>query len=269
MSSRPFMQFYVSDFIGDTMHLSTEQVGAYLLLISAMWNAGGSLPNDETKLARITRMSVKKWRSVADDVLAFFTLTDAEVTHKRLTSELQKVESKSQSRSIAGAKGARAKSLKNNDGAEAIASGLLKHLPEPEPDIEESTTVVVPKTATQKSAKRPSRLSADWTLPDEWRADALTAGIPPQRVDLDAAKMRDWSVNAAKGAKLDWRAAWRNWCREAADRTGIRGSPMQSQPNLSAAFGQLARNMDAADVSAHHPQPSGIVVLDVPFRPRS
>jgi len=132
-----------------------------------------------------------------------------------------------------------------------------------------STPTTLKENPPKGGQKKASRLPSDWTLPDEWRADALTAGLPPQRIDLEAAKMRDWSVNSAKGAKIDWRAAWRNWCREAADRTGIRGSPMQSQPTLSAAFGQLARNMDAADVSAHHPQPSGIVVLDVPFRPRS
>lgn len=39
------------------------------------------------------------------------------------------------------------------------------------------------------------------------------------------------------------------------------------EPTLSAAFGQLARNMEPQDDATHHPKPSGIVVLDVPFRP--
>jgi uncharacterized protein YdaU (DUF1376 family) len=130
MSERPFMQLYVSDFIGDTLHLSTEQVGAYLLLLMAMWNAGGSLPDDEAKLARIVRMSVKKWRAVAADLLPFFEQVGGAVRHNRLTKELQKSEGKSQSRASAGAEGGRAKALKDKQAALANATPLPQHLPD-------------------------------------------------------------------------------------------------------------------------------------------
>ncbi|WP_083222519.1 DUF1376 domain-containing protein [Ensifer sp. LC163] len=84
MSERPFMQLYVSDFIGDTLHLSTEQIGAYMLLLMAMWNAGGRLPNDDAKLARVVRMSVKKWLAIKDDLLAFFDVAADEITHGKI-----------------------------------------------------------------------------------------------------------------------------------------------------------------------------------------
>lgn len=127
MSERPFMQLYVSDFLGDTLSLSTEQLGAYMLLLMAMWNAKGSLPNDPVKLARIARMSVKKWQAIADDVLAFFNLDGTSIRHNRVTFELQKVERKSELRAAAGAKGGKSKSLKNNDKAEANATDLPPH----------------------------------------------------------------------------------------------------------------------------------------------
>jgi uncharacterized protein YdaU (DUF1376 family) len=130
VSERPFMQLYVSDFIGDTLHLSTEQVGAYLLLLMAMWNAGGSLPDDEAKLARIVRMSIKRWRAVASDLMAFFEVGGGAVRHNRLTKELQKSEGKSQSRASAGAAGGRAKALKEQEARLANASRMPQHLPD-------------------------------------------------------------------------------------------------------------------------------------------
>ncbi len=130
MSERPFMQLYVSDFIGDTLHLSTEQIGAYMLLLMAMWNAGGKLPSDEAKLARVTRMSVKKWKAIADDLLPFFEIVGDEIRHNRLTKELQKSESKSQSRAAAGAAGGAAKALKEQEARLANAKRSSQHLPD-------------------------------------------------------------------------------------------------------------------------------------------
>ncbi|MDX0276728.1 DUF1376 domain-containing protein [Sinorhizobium meliloti] len=130
MSERPFMQLYVSDFIGDTLHVSTEQIGAYMLLLMAMWNAGGRLPNDDAKLARVVRMSVKKWKAIEDDLLGFFDVTDGEIHHNRLTKELQKSERKSQLRADAGAKGGSSKALKDKEARLANASDLPQHSPD-------------------------------------------------------------------------------------------------------------------------------------------
>ena len=130
MSERPFMQLYVSDFIGDTLHLSTEQIGAYMLLLMAMWNAGGKLPSDEAKLARVARLSVKKWKSIADDLMSFFEVDGTEIRHHRLTKELQKSESKSQSRAAAGAAGGNAKALKDKQAHLANAMPEPQHLPD-------------------------------------------------------------------------------------------------------------------------------------------
>jgi len=66
---------------------------------------------------------------------------------------------------------------------------------------------------------RGSRLDAGWELPKSW-GDWALAEFPdwtPDTARLEAAKFADyWHAKAGKdGAKLDWLATWRNWCRNA------------------------------------------------------
>lgn len=200
MSERPFMQLYVSDFIGDTLHLSTEQIGAYMLLLMAMWNAGGKLPSDEAKLARVTRMSVKKWKSIADDLLPFFEVSGDEIRHNRLTKELQKSESKSQSRAAAGAAGGAAKALKDQEARVAIAKRSPQHLPDTI-TREESSSLRSEDSSEPK--KSPPTVRAVIELPatsneivpvteadiDEWRS-----AFPAVDVIQQLRSMRQWLI---------------------------------------------------------------------------
>lgn len=217
MSERPFMQLYVSDFIGDTLSLSTEQIGAYMLLLMAMWNAGGKLPADDGKLARVARMSVKKWKAISDDLLAFFEVDGDVIRHNRLTKELQKSESKSQSRASAGAEGGRAKALKDKEVRVANAMPVPQHLPD--------TITREEKREPTGSPKKGTRLPADWKLPGQWGRWALEQGYSEAAIRLEADKFRDfWISKGGKdAAKLDWEATWRNWMRNS------RAAPVGSQ----------------------------------------
>lgn len=127
MSAPPFMPFYIADYLGDTQHLSTEQHGAYTLLLFAMWRAGGEISSDPKMLARIVRMSPAKWERTAGVVLAFFDIENGTISHGRLSHELEKANKKSIVRSTSGKRGAEAKALKKQKSAEAKASRLLKH----------------------------------------------------------------------------------------------------------------------------------------------
>lgn len=82
--SNPFMQLYVADYLGDTRHLTTEQHGAYLLLLMTMWRADGTLPNDDKKLARIVGCTCSRWARIKDEVLEFFDIEDGVLTNARL-----------------------------------------------------------------------------------------------------------------------------------------------------------------------------------------
>ena len=51
------MPLYVGDYLADTVQLNGVESGAYLHLLLCMWRAGGSLPNDDAKLSRFTKLT--------------------------------------------------------------------------------------------------------------------------------------------------------------------------------------------------------------------
>jgi uncharacterized protein YdaU (DUF1376 family) len=101
MSRRSWMPLYVSDYIGDTGHLSTLQHGAYFLLILHYW-AKGSLPDDDHQLAKITRMRIEDWRRNRPILQAFF---HDGWKHKRIEAELRRSVEIGVKRAVAGSKG--------------------------------------------------------------------------------------------------------------------------------------------------------------------
>lgn len=127
-----YMQLYPGDYLRDTQDLTTEQHGAYLLILMTMWSKGGRLANDPKKLARVARCTPSRWAKIADDVLAFFVVDGDEITHGRLAGELEIAREKSIKRAIVGAKGGRAKALKDKKAEVAIATDLPRHSPAPD-----------------------------------------------------------------------------------------------------------------------------------------
>lgn len=98
---RPWMPFYVGDYIADTGHLSTVQHGAYVLLILHYW-IKGSLPDNDQQLAKITRMRIEDWRRHRTVLEAFFL---PGWKHKRIEAELRRRVDIGAKRAAAGSKG--------------------------------------------------------------------------------------------------------------------------------------------------------------------
>jgi uncharacterized protein YdaU (DUF1376 family) len=134
MSGQPFMQLYVGDYLADTTDLTTEQHGAYLLVLMTMWRHGAKLPNDAKKLARIARVSTRRWHLVWNEIAHFFYEDGEDIRNKRLDREYQKAVSISEKRIASGAKGGAAKALKNKEPPLANATDLPKHSQKSEPE---------------------------------------------------------------------------------------------------------------------------------------
>lgn len=61
MSQAPSMPMYWDAYLADTTHLSTEEHGAYLLLLAAMWRRNGYVQDDDADNARILGLTKAKW----------------------------------------------------------------------------------------------------------------------------------------------------------------------------------------------------------------
>jgi len=107
--STPPVRFYVGDYLADTMHLTAEQHGAYLLLLFHQWT-NGAIPDDDDALAAITRLDPSAWRArVSKRVRAFFTSSDGALRQKRMDRERGVVIGVGKARRAAGEAGAEAK----------------------------------------------------------------------------------------------------------------------------------------------------------------
>lgn len=234
MSSSPFMQLYVGDYLADTLDLTTEQHGAYLLLLMTMWRHGAKLPDDPAKLCRVARVSPKRWAGIWSEISRFFACEGGFITNNRLTKEHQKAVSISQERKTAGSRGGSASALKRQEAAQATAAVLLKHSQKPDTREEK-------EEANASSKKRGSRLTAEWLLPLAWGEWAVTEGLAEPEVRIEADKFRDyWMSNAGKTAvKLDWQATWRNWVRKAIEDRSRKGFRSINGGNSSPRIGDV------------------------------
>lgn len=117
--NRPWMPLYVGDYLGDTGHLTTEQHGAYLLLMMHYWRKGG-LPDDDKQLSKVTRLPLQIWIEYRDVLQDFF---HDGWRHKRIDAEIMRTESISQKRRDAGFKGGIRSSMSRSklEGAAARA----------------------------------------------------------------------------------------------------------------------------------------------------
>jgi len=100
MSQFPYMPFYTGDFFSDTQHLSFEERAAYNFLLYRMWEHKARLPDNDTVLARLIGITLRRWRTYKPMVMPFLTRVEGGfLTQKKLLKEYRKCESKSQKNS--------------------------------------------------------------------------------------------------------------------------------------------------------------------------
>lgn len=101
-----FVPIFIGPYLRDTMHLTRDQHGAYLLMIIAYWVNRGPLPDDDTVLSAITKSDMKTWlKTIRPVVSKFFQIRDGFWHQKKADFELARAYGLSKTRSDAGKRG--------------------------------------------------------------------------------------------------------------------------------------------------------------------
>jgi uncharacterized protein YdaU (DUF1376 family) len=123
-----YMPFYPGDYLADTMHLNTEEHGAYFLLMLAYWKNGGPLPTEDLQM--ITRLANDRWTTVEIKLQRFFNVTPTHWQHERINRDLDDVARKYQSAIKAGKASAEARrNRKKQKKSNETATGVERALP--------------------------------------------------------------------------------------------------------------------------------------------
>lgn len=211
-----WMPLYVGDYLRDTSRLTTEEHGAYLLLIMDYW-VNGPLPDDDARLAAVARMPLVRWKKIMATIRGFFAPQDGQLRHKRIDQEIANSAGLVERRREAGRAGglaARGKSGRPaengnenskgnstaiNSGSGEIANELQKNTPSP------SSSPSQKDSSLRSEAAGPPDHAA--TAVDDWNALASELHLPAvQRLS----KTRETKLKARlkdAGGIDGWRAA--------------------------------------------------------------
>lgn len=153
MSQAPSMPMFWDAYLADTTHLSTEEHGAYLLLLSAMWRRNGWVPDHDKDNARILGLTPSKWRKIKVRLAGFLIFEDGQITQKNLLKIWKNTQEKIAKNRENGSKGGRPKSNENKDIGKAsgsVSDNPNKTIPEPEPEPYTDAEASVVDTAREK-----------------------------------------------------------------------------------------------------------------------
>ena len=153
MAALPYIQLYVADYLADTAHLTTEEHGAYLLLLFNYWQTGK--PLREERLAAVSRLPNDRWICVEKTLSEFFYLQDGLWINDRVEKDLDAVKSKSIKASCAGKASARAKAARKHclpdDCSTNVETDVQRNVNHTEADTEADTG----KSSCDRQAESP------------------------------------------------------------------------------------------------------------------
>ncbi|GAM52702.1 YdaU family protein [Mycoavidus cysteinexigens] len=178
MSQKPniWMPLYIADYLADTTRLTTEQHGAYLLLIMDYWR-NGALPDDDAALANITRLSLSHWKKQRGALSRLFQVGHDEWRHKRIDTELERVARNSVKHTERARKAATKRWSKQSfedatSNACSNASAMLDECPSQSHSYSPSSSKKEgdKSPSTPRTREKPAVTLPDWLAKEDWLA---------------------------------------------------------------------------------------------------
>lgn len=91
--SRQWFPLYVNDYMGDTMRFTTEEHGAYILILIDYWAQQRPPPDDDRVLRQIAKVSRHKWMKISPILRSKFCIENGVWKHRRIEEEMEKAKS--------------------------------------------------------------------------------------------------------------------------------------------------------------------------------
>lgn len=216
MAEFPAMPFMTDAYLGDTMHLSLEEHGAYLKLLFIAWRTPSCLlPKDDARIATMLGITRGKWAKLKPTIMAFWTETEHGFEQKKLNKIREKVRERSAKNRESAERRWADKPLKSKGTGDANADANAMPEAVPKPSERNANQN---HNQNQKS-KNPSGKKKKTALPEGFpdakaKATAkeyfLARAKPHLNVDDEATAFRARCKRDGV-VYLDWRAGWQTW----------------------------------------------------------
>lgn len=188
MKKPPYIKVYVKDFAFDIQDMSDEEVGIYMRGFLSAYKSG-KIP----KKYAVESLFIELKKS-----LASYHAVCTRNSKNRAKSDTYKNDSSTTGQRL----------VNDSVNQEPRTKNHEVYIPP-----------IVPQGGSEKPKKKGqskgSRLSEDWTLPEEWGDWAEELGFNFDEIVKESHVFRDYWIakTGATAVKKDWFATWRNWMR--------------------------------------------------------
>jgi uncharacterized protein YdaU (DUF1376 family) len=219
------VDLYSDDFLTGTPMLLDDEMGVYMRICLLIYASGK--PVSEEHVRSVCRSHGNAFKRIIGrlETLGKIFRNGSEIDQKRCENELERARKRVEKASENGAKGGRIKDLTKAGGF--MSSKANNQQP----------TYNNQHLEQKPPQRRASRLPADFKMPEDWVVEGtlirVKAGLAAINLAVEADHFIDfWHAKGGKdGCKLDWRATWRNWCRNARSTPG--NAPVGNGHDLS------------------------------------